>query len=221
MLKRVLVAAAALMVSVSLRVSAAPLGLGDAAPKIEVKEFVKGEPVKEFKKGQIYVVEFWATWCGPCRVSIPHLTALAKKHKDITFIGVSAFEQDASLVKPFVAKMGDKMDYHVAMDDVPAGGPGQSGKMAQNWMEAAKQNGIPTAFVIDKDTKIVWIGHPMEMEKPLDLIEAGQVGPESGASRAGQETCRAAENAGTECKVQAGGQRHRQATRGAGRRHPE
>jgi thiol-disulfide isomerase/thioredoxin len=174
MLKRVLVAVAALMVSVSLRVSAAPLGLGDAAPKVEVKEFVKGEPVKEFKKGQIYVVEFWATWCGPCRISIPHLTEMAKKHKDITFIGVSVFERDSSLVKPFVAKMGDKMDYHVAMDDVPMGGPGQSGKMAQNWMEAARQEGIPTAFVIDKDTKIAWIGHPMEMDKPLDQIEAGK-----------------------------------------------
>ena len=191
MLKRVLVVAAALMVSASLRASAAPLGVGDAAPKIEVKEFVKGEPVKEFKKGQIYVVEFWATWSGPCRESIPHLTALAKKHKDITFIGVSAFERDASLVKPFVARMGDKMDYRVAMDDVPVGGPGQSGKMAQNWMEAARQNFIPTAFVIDKDTKIVWIGQPMDMEKPLDLIEAGKW--DLKAAQAGQDKKRAAQ----------------------------
>jgi thiol-disulfide isomerase/thioredoxin len=70
------------------------LGVGDPAPKIEVKEFVKGDAVKDFEKGKIYVVEFWATWCGPCRVSIPHLTELQKKNKDVVFIGVSVWEQD-------------------------------------------------------------------------------------------------------------------------------
>ena len=68
---------------------------------------------------------------------------MAKKHKDVTFVGVSVFERDPSLVKPFVAKMGDKMDYHVAMDDVPMGGPSASGKMAQNWMEAANTTRHP------------------------------------------------------------------------------
>jgi len=174
MLKRVLIGIMALLVSVTLRASAASLTLGDAAPKMEVKEFVKGEPVSGFKKGKIYVVEFWATWCGPCRVSIPHLTEMAKKHKDITFVGVSVWEQDQSLVKPFVTSMGAKMDYHVAMDMVPAGSKGDSGKMATNWMTAAGQDGIPSAFIIDKESKIAWIGHPMEMEKPLDMIEAGK-----------------------------------------------
>src|SRR5215470_10631086 len=84
--------------------AAEQLGVGDAAPKLEVKEFVKGEPVKQFDKGKIYVVEFWATWCPPCRESIPHLTGLQKKHKDVVFIGVSVSERDPKGVKPFVEK---------------------------------------------------------------------------------------------------------------------
>jgi thiol-disulfide isomerase/thioredoxin len=150
------------------------LSVGDAAPKLEVKEFVKGEAVKDLDKGKIYVVEFWATWCGPCRVSIPHLTELQKKNKDVVFIGVSAFERDQTKVKPFVEEMGDKMEYRVAVDDVAAGANGATGKMAKNWMIAAEQNGIPTAFIVNGDGKIAWIGHPSEMEKPLEQITSGK-----------------------------------------------
>src|SRR6266516_709944 len=114
---------------------AQPLGIGDPAPAITVKEFVKGTPVRTLEKGKRYVVEFWATWCGPCRVSIPHLTELQKQHPNTRFIGVSVWEQDQNGVKPFVQQMGDKMTYTVAMDDVPAGAKGNDGKMAKAWME--------------------------------------------------------------------------------------
>jgi thiol-disulfide isomerase/thioredoxin len=150
------------------------LAIGDPAPKLQVKEFVKGDPVKELEKGKVYVVEFWATWCPPCRESIPHLTKLQKEHKDVTFIGVSVSEQDFDKVKPFVEKMGDKMEYRVAVDDVPEGKKADAGAMNKHWMAAAEQDGIPTAFVIDKDGKVAWIGHPMEMDKPLGEIAAGK-----------------------------------------------
>jgi thiol-disulfide isomerase/thioredoxin len=149
------------------------LGIGDTAPKLEVKSFVKGEPVKAFEPGKNYVVEFWATWCGPCKVSIPHLTELQKKHPEVAFIGVSVFENDQSLVEPFVKEMGDKMDYRVALDSVPEGKGRGDGVMGKTWMEAAGQEGIPTAFIINKESKIAWIGHPMEMEKPLDKVIEG------------------------------------------------
>ena len=107
------------------------LKVGDAAPKLGVKSFVKGDPVKEFDAGKTYVVEFWATWCGPCKVSIPHLTDLQKKYPAVPFIGVSVWEQDQGLVKPFVDEMGDKMAYRVAIDAVPDGGNRNEGTMAK------------------------------------------------------------------------------------------
>lgn len=173
MSRRVSAFSLAVVLALCGRVSADGLAIGDAAPKLEVKEFVKGDAVKSFEKGKIYVVEFWATWCGPCRTSIPHVSDLQKKNKDAVFIGVSVWERDQSKVKPFVEEMGEKMSYRVAMDEV-GDGNGSEGKMAKNWMTAAEQDGIPAAFIVNGEGKIAWIGHPMQMDKPLEQIVAGK-----------------------------------------------
>jgi thiol-disulfide isomerase/thioredoxin len=150
------------------------LGIGDAAPKLEVNEFVKGEAVKEFKAGQVYVVEFWATWCGPCRATIPHLSKLQKDYGDkVVFIGVSVFERDASKVVPFVKEMGEKMEYRVCTDKVGKDDDANDGPMAKNWMTASEQEGIPTAFIINGEGKVAWIGHPTQIDKPLEEVVAG------------------------------------------------
>ena len=142
------------------------IGPGSPAPALDVKTWYKGTPVKSLEKNKTYVVEFWATWCGPCIQSIPHVTELAKKNPDVTFIGVSIWEDDeGTKIKDFVAKMGDKMDYNV-------GYSGNKTGMAETWMTAAAQNGIPAAFIV-KDGTIQWIGHPMSMDKPLAEIKAG------------------------------------------------
>jgi thiol-disulfide isomerase/thioredoxin len=157
-------------------VSAADLKVGDDAPKFAVSKFVKGEPVKELQQGQIYVVEFWATWCGPCIDNIPKLTAMQKKYGDkVVFIGVSVWERDQSKVVPFVTKMGSKMNYRVAMDKIATGQKANEGHMASNWLKAAGKNGIPCAFIIDKEGKIAWIGHPAQLEKDklLDKVISG------------------------------------------------
>jgi len=79
---------------------------GDAAPALAASEWLKGDEVKSFKKGKVYVVEFWATWCGPCVAAIPHLSKMQDEHEDVTFIGMNIFERDPEKARAFVKKMG-------------------------------------------------------------------------------------------------------------------
>jgi thiol-disulfide isomerase/thioredoxin len=145
--------------------------VGDPAPALAVGEWVQGEPVKGIEPGKVHVVEFWATWCGPCVAAIPHINDLSKKYPDVIFIGQNVWERDESKVKPFIARMGDKMTYRVAMDDKRTD---PDGAMASTWMRAAGQNGIPATFIINQEGKIAWIGHPMTMDEPLAQIVAGK-----------------------------------------------
>jgi len=128
---------------------------------IQGLEFVKGDPVESFQTNQAYVLEFWATWCPPCRTSIPHLTELQKKFKDIVFIGIS--NEEKAVVSKFAKEMGSKMDYRVAVD--PEG-------ITQKYMTKYNVQGIPHAFVIDKEGKMCWHGHPTDnsFEKTLTAL---------------------------------------------------
>ncbi|MGE0078276.1 MAG: redoxin domain-containing protein [Bacteroidales bacterium] len=155
-------------------VSGVALKMGDQAPKLNVK-WVKGTPVEGFENGKLYVIEFWATWCGPCKAAMPHLSELAHKYiGKITFVGVNVWEKGNHdkpydsfypSVKAFVDKMGEKMDYNVAMDNNDL-------FMVNSWMKASGQQGIPASFIV-KDRKIIWIGHPQNLDVILEEVVAG------------------------------------------------
>ncbi len=67
------------------------LSIGDNAPAISVDHWVKGGAIDGFEDGQVYVMEFWATWCGPCVSSMPHLSGLQDEYGDrVKIIGVSS-----------------------------------------------------------------------------------------------------------------------------------
>ena len=131
------------------------LAVGDTAPGLDIEKWVKGDETK-IEEGQVYVVEFWATWCGPCKRSIPHLTELQQKYGDegLTIIGVS-WEEESKVV-PFARSQGGKMDYTVAVD--------RREGTKRAWLDAAKVQGIPAAFVVDRRGKIAWIGNPLDEE---------------------------------------------------------
>ncbi len=158
-------ALAGLMAVILLAVPGVAADLGDAAPPLKVEKWIKGGPVDlESGKGKnIYVVEFWATWCGPCRASIPRMSELQKKYKDqgVIVIGVSIDEdekrQTRDRVESFVAELNDAMGYAVALDD--------TAKTTEDaYMDGFMFDGIPTAFVIDKAGKVVWGGQAGDAE---------------------------------------------------------
>jgi thiol-disulfide isomerase/thioredoxin len=160
------------------------LKVGDLAPPLAVEKFVKGEPVTGFEKGRVYVMEFWATWCGPCIAAMPHLSELQKEFKDkgVTVIGVNVWEDKEFTadtlkgVEEFVTAKGDGMAYTVAYD-------GAARKMDEGYMKAAGMNGIPSSFLVDKDGKIAWIGHPMWMDTPLEEVVNGTWDPVKGPEK--------------------------------------
>lgn len=107
-------------------------------------------------QGKPAIVEFWATWCPPCRKSIPHLNEISKKYKEKGLVVVGITDEDKATVEKF--RKGMPMEYNVALDD------GSLGKKLGI-------TGIPHAFVLDKEGKVAWHGHPMELDdKVLDGV---------------------------------------------------
>ena len=163
--------------TVALPKSGADALIGHAAPPIRVAEWVSGSPLDHFETGKIYVVDFWATWCGPCQAAIPHLTRLAKEHAGkVEIVGISISEtqdgpQDLEYIKrvrKFVAKMGDRMGYRVGVDTPDK-------QMHRAWFKPADTAGIPTAYIIDRKGLVAWvgIGTPEDIERILKEVMAG------------------------------------------------
>ena len=148
------------------------LSIGSKAPALDIEHWVsdgegKFKHIKEFEKGKVYVVEFWATWCGPCVRSMPHLAELQEKYGEqgVTLISIS--DEDLDTVTRFLEKevpnskktYGELTSVYCLTTD-----PDRS--VSKDYMEAAGQNGIPTSFLVGKDGHIEWIGHPMYLDDP-------------------------------------------------------
>ena len=135
------------------------VGVGDPGRPFAVAHWLKGPPVESFEAGNVYVLEFWATWCAPCIAHMEHLSELQEKYADrkVTVIGLT----DDTLQKtisflfstygPEKKIQNDRTRYTLAAD------PDRS--VYREYMDAAWLRSIPTAFIIGKDERIEWIGH--------------------------------------------------------------
>lgn len=140
--------------------------LGMEAPELTGLEWVKGDPIQigDGDGENIYIVEFWATWCGPCRASVPYLTELQRKFADDNVVIIGISDEEHETVAAFAESQGDEMDFRVAV--APERGPHQA------YMEAFGQGGIPTAFVVDREGRVAWYGHPAALDAILpDIVD--------------------------------------------------
>ncbi|QDU58109.1 redoxin domain-containing protein [Aeoliella mucimassa] len=159
--------------------------VGSVAPPIDIEHWIstgngKFEPINEFEPGNVYIVEFWATWCGPCVASMPHLVETQEKYADkgVTIISVSDepldtvttfLEREVRSAEPEaqVQTYGELTSAYCLTTD-----PDSSVK--KDYFLAAGQRGIPCAFIVGKDGHIEWFGHPMAMDKTLELVVTDQ-----------------------------------------------
>lgn len=152
-MKKILALAAVLLTS-SLTGFAAPKDwVGKELPAMKLDYLSKAPEIK----GKPTLVEFWATWCPPCRTSIPHLNEIHKKFKDQGLVIVGISDEDKKTVEDFQKKL--PMDYTVALDE--------GGKVSKEF----GITGIPHAVLVGKDGKIIWTGHPMQL-KDADIEKA-------------------------------------------------
>lgn len=117
-------------------------GKSQAAPDWELKD-LEGKSIKlSDVKGKVVLLNFWATWCPPCRKEIPALIALQSKYRDqgLVVIGISLDEGGASTVKPFATRM--KINYPVVIGD-------EKTAAAYGGIQA-----IPTTFYIDREGNV-------------------------------------------------------------------
>lgn len=144
------------------------LGLGDNAPEFKGLEWIQGrDPMDAEEKPDYLLVDCWATWCGPCVSSIPHMNELAAEYADrgVAVMGIAVWDE-AEKVEAFVASGRNPMSYPIAIDG--------EGDVAENLMKASGQRGIPALFVLKATSReILWIGHPMMVDDILEKIVAG------------------------------------------------
>lgn len=129
--------------------------VGDPAPLIEAAHWYRGEPRSRLSLGNVYVVDLWATWCGPCVRAMPHLSELQNKYAEqgLRVIAVSIDTGDSAheQVERFLERRSEDISFDVALD---------TGETKAAWLDASGRDSIPSTYVVNREGTVAWIGNP-------------------------------------------------------------
>jgi thiol-disulfide isomerase/thioredoxin len=147
---------------------------GQKAPDFSVAEWITKKPKLE---GKVVVIDFWATWCGPCVQAIPHMNELATKFGDkVCCIGISDESQkdfEEGLKKRKLK--ADSFEYNLALDPT------------RKMSTPIAIRGIPHCIVMSKDWTVRWQGHPASLSPEiLEQIVKADSGGSGGGSNSGK-----------------------------------
>jgi cytochrome c biogenesis protein CcmG/thiol:disulfide interchange protein DsbE len=114
----------------------------DPAPDFKLAG-LDGKPVTlADSKGKVVLVNFWATWCGPCRAEIPDLVELQKKYKDrLQILGLAVDDEDLDAIKKFAARFGVNYPVALATNEI---------RLQYGGIPA-----LPTSFILDSEGRVV------------------------------------------------------------------
>lgn len=131
------------------RESSTAFGIGLPAPDFALGDIHGRQVTLSEHIGKAVVVDFWATWCAPCRITMPHLQALAERYPDqLAILAISLDQEPQRVVPPFADRFG--LTFTLLAD------PGAA-RVAHEWGGVSS---IPTAYLIDPQGLIVekWVG---------------------------------------------------------------
>jgi len=161
---------------------AAELSVGDQPPPLDLEhvvsapEGVEADALRwEELEGRVVVLEFWATWCGPCRAAIPHMNELADAFAEKPLLFISVTDETPETAKTFLEQR--QMAGVVACDT------------DRSLHKAFEIRGIPTTIIVGPDGRVAARMHPNSLtEKTLERVLAGERIEEQRASGASGAT---------------------------------
>jgi thiol-disulfide isomerase/thioredoxin len=136
--------------------------LGSEPPEVSAAEWLNTDTPQTLAglRGKVVLVEFWATSCGPCVAGIPHMNELQAKYADKGLQVLSFTDDDQRTVEAFQKKAKAPIEYPI----------GTGTRLADKY----GVSGIPHAFLVGRDGKLVWEGHPADPACERNLVAALQ-----------------------------------------------